>query len=34
MPKAFVFKGFRFFIFVKNEKNKKPPFFISKFSVC
>jgi len=34
MPKAFVFKGFRFFIFVKNEKTKKPQFFIGCFSVC
>ena len=27
MPKAFVFKGFRFFIFVKNEKNEKSAVF-------
>lgn len=27
MPKAFVFKGFRFFIFVKNEKNEKAAVF-------
>ena len=27
MPKAFVFKGFRFFIFVKNEKNEKVTVF-------
>ena len=27
MPKAFVFKGFRFFIFVKNEKNEKTTVF-------
>ena len=27
MPKAFVFKGFRLFIFVKNEKNEKTTVF-------
>ena len=27
MPKVFVFKGFRFFIFVKNEKNEKAAVF-------
>jgi len=34
MPKAFVFKGFRFFIFVKNEKNEKAAVFHRLFSVC
>lgn len=27
MPKVFVFKDFRFFIFVKNEKNEKATVF-------